>query len=99
MLRHAQFNSDVLPDSYKKPYLIKVTSEWCFACVHIEPVWKETVQELEPLGEFVFHGAVISMRKHAVRRASGLPEKLHNTTMMTTNGTRNVELLKRLAIS
>uniref|UniRef100_A0A8C6P9M8 DnaJ homolog subfamily C member 16 n=1 Tax=Nothobranchius furzeri TaxID=105023 RepID=A0A8C6P9M8_NOTFU len=50
MLHHAQFNSDVLPDSYKRPYLIKVTSEWCFECMHIEPVWKETVQELEPLG-------------------------------------------------
>ncbi|TKS70847.1 DnaJ -like protein subfamily C member 16 [Collichthys lucidus] len=50
LLHHAQFNSDVLPDSHKRPYLIKVTSEWCFACIHIEPVWKETVQELEPLG-------------------------------------------------
>ncbi|KAK2862339.1 hypothetical protein Q5P01_001872 [Channa striata] len=50
LLHHAQFNSDVLPDSYKRPYLIKVTSEWCFACIHIEPVWKETVQQLEPLG-------------------------------------------------
>ncbi|XP_041837206.1 dnaJ homolog subfamily C member 16-like [Melanotaenia boesemani] len=50
MLHHAQFNSDVLPDSYKRPYLIKVTSEWCFACIHIEPVWKDTVLELEPLG-------------------------------------------------
>eukprot|EP00064_Thunnus_orientalis_P020795 superscaffoldBa00005927_g20943 len=51
LLHHAQFNSDVLPDSHKRPYLIKVTSEWCFACIHIEPVWKETVQELEPLGK------------------------------------------------
>lgn len=51
LLHHAQFNSDVLPDSYKRPYLIKVTSEWCFACIHIEPVWKETVQQLEPLGK------------------------------------------------
>uniref|UniRef100_A0A665WXS7 DnaJ homolog subfamily C member 16 n=1 Tax=Echeneis naucrates TaxID=173247 RepID=A0A665WXS7_ECHNA len=50
LLHHAQFNSDVLPDSHRRPYLIKVTSEWCFACIHIEPVWKETVQELEPLG-------------------------------------------------
>uniref|UniRef100_A0A7N8XLY0 DnaJ homolog subfamily C member 16 n=1 Tax=Mastacembelus armatus TaxID=205130 RepID=A0A7N8XLY0_9TELE len=50
LLHHAQFNSDVLPDSHKRPYLIKVTSEWCFACIHIEPVWKETVQQLEPLG-------------------------------------------------
>uniref|UniRef100_A0A8D3CUG5 DnaJ homolog subfamily C member 16 n=1 Tax=Scophthalmus maximus TaxID=52904 RepID=A0A8D3CUG5_SCOMX len=50
LLHHAHFNSDVLPDSHKRPYLIKVTSEWCFACIHIEPVWKETVKELEPLG-------------------------------------------------
>lgn len=51
LLHHAQFTSDILPDSFKRPYLIKVTSEWCFACIHIEPVWKEAVQELEPLGE------------------------------------------------
>lgn len=50
LLHHAQFNSDVLPDSHRKPYLIKVTSDWCFACIHIEPVWRETVQQLEPLG-------------------------------------------------
>ncbi|XP_068172069.1 dnaJ homolog subfamily C member 16 [Antennarius striatus] len=50
LLHHAQFNTNILPDSHKRPYLIKVTSEWCFACIHIEPVWKEAVQELEPLG-------------------------------------------------
>eukprot|EP00064_Thunnus_orientalis_P017257 superscaffoldBa00003620_g17337 len=50
-LHHAQFNSSVLPDSHKRPYLIKVTSERCTACIHIEPVWRETVQELEPLGK------------------------------------------------
>uniref|UniRef100_A0A667X8V9 DnaJ homolog subfamily C member 16 n=1 Tax=Myripristis murdjan TaxID=586833 RepID=A0A667X8V9_9TELE len=50
LLHHAQYNSVVLPDSHRRPYLIKVTSEWCFACIHIEPVWRETVQELEPLG-------------------------------------------------
>lgn len=50
LLHYTQFLSDVLPDSHKRPYLIKVTSEWCFACIHIEPVWKEVVQELEPLG-------------------------------------------------
>ncbi|XP_056129228.1 dnaJ homolog subfamily C member 16-like [Lampris incognitus] len=50
LLHHAQYNSDVLPDSYRRPYLIKVMSDWCFACIHIEPVWREIVQELEPLG-------------------------------------------------
>ncbi|TNN35020.1 DnaJ subfamily C member 16 [Liparis tanakae] len=51
LLQHAAFNSDVLPDSHRRPYLLKVTSEWCFACIHIEPVWKETVLQLEPLGK------------------------------------------------
>lgn len=42
--------NEVVPDSFKKPYLIKITSDWCFSCIHIEPVWKEVVQELEGLG-------------------------------------------------
>ncbi|KAL2091108.1 hypothetical protein ACEWY4_013371 [Coilia grayii] len=50
LLHFAQYNSEVLPDSSKRPYLIKITSEWCFTCIHIEPVWKEAVQELEALG-------------------------------------------------
>lgn len=42
--------NEVVPDSFRKPYLIKITSDWCFSCIHIEPVWKEVVQELEGLG-------------------------------------------------
>ncbi|XP_041062320.1 dnaJ homolog subfamily C member 16 isoform X2 [Carcharodon carcharias] len=50
LLHFSQYMTEVVPDSYKKPYLIKVTSDWCFSCVHIEPIWKEMVQEFEPLG-------------------------------------------------
>ncbi|KAJ8412019.1 hypothetical protein AAFF_G00142860 [Aldrovandia affinis] len=50
MLRYTQYVSDVIPDSFKRPYLIKITSDWCFTCIHIEPVWKEVVLELEALG-------------------------------------------------
>ncbi|KAJ8260294.1 hypothetical protein GJAV_G00179320 [Gymnothorax javanicus] len=50
MLHYTQYMSDIIPDSFKKPYLIKITSDWCFTCIHIEPVWKEAVQELEGLG-------------------------------------------------
>ncbi|XP_067301756.1 dnaJ homolog subfamily C member 16 isoform X1 [Pseudorasbora parva] len=49
-LHFNQYVSEVVPDSFKRPYLIKITSDWCFSCIHIEPVWKETVQELETLG-------------------------------------------------
>ncbi|XP_059385066.1 dnaJ homolog subfamily C member 16-like isoform X2 [Carassius carassius] len=50
LFQYNQYISEVLPDSFKRPYLIKITSEWCFTCIHIEPVWKDAVQELEPLG-------------------------------------------------
>uniref|UniRef100_A0A7N8XHH2 DnaJ homolog subfamily C member 16 n=1 Tax=Mastacembelus armatus TaxID=205130 RepID=A0A7N8XHH2_9TELE len=49
-LHFNQYINDVVPDSYKRPYLIKITSDWCFSCIHIEPVWKEVVQEMETLG-------------------------------------------------
>ncbi|XP_057219197.1 dnaJ homolog subfamily C member 16 isoform X1 [Triplophysa rosa] len=45
-----QYVNEVVPESFKRPYLIKITSDWCLSCIHIEPVWKETVQELESLG-------------------------------------------------
>ncbi|XP_004603414.2 dnaJ homolog subfamily C member 16 [Sorex araneus] len=50
LLHFYHYVNEVVPDSFKKPYLIKITSDWCFSCIHIEPVWKEVVQELEGLG-------------------------------------------------
>ncbi|TFK13790.1 DnaJ-like protein subfamily C member 16 [Platysternon megacephalum] len=50
LLHFSHYVNEIVPDSFKKPYLIKITSDWCFSCIHIEPVWKEVVQELEVLG-------------------------------------------------
>ncbi|KAI6073773.1 DnaJ-like protein subfamily C member 16 [Aix galericulata] len=50
LLHFSHYVNDIVPDSFKKPYLIKITSDWCFSCIHIEPVWKEVAQELEALG-------------------------------------------------
>ncbi|XP_069466558.1 dnaJ homolog subfamily C member 16 [Ambystoma mexicanum] len=50
LLHFSHYINEVVPDSFRKPYLIKITSDWCFSCIHIEPVWKEVVQELEGLG-------------------------------------------------
>ncbi|KAG8431190.1 hypothetical protein GDO86_019282 [Hymenochirus boettgeri] len=50
LLQFSHYINEVVPDSFRKPYLIKITSDWCFSCIHIEPVWKEAVQELEGLG-------------------------------------------------
>nr|DBA15712.1 TPA: hypothetical protein GDO54_003184 [Pyxicephalus adspersus] len=51
LLQFSHYINEVVPDSFRKPYLIKITSDWCFSCIHIEPVWKEVVQELEGLVE------------------------------------------------
>ncbi|KAM9444227.1 dnaJ homolog subfamily C member 16 [Clarias gariepinus] len=50
LLQYEKYMKEVVPDSFKRPYLIKITSEWCFSCIHLEPFWKETIQDLEPLG-------------------------------------------------
>lgn len=50
LLHFSYYVNKVVPDSFKKPYLIKITSDWCFTCVHIEPIWKEVTGELEGLG-------------------------------------------------
>ncbi|KAF4801396.1 DnaJ subfamily C member 16 [Turdus rufiventris] len=50
LLHFSHYINEIVPDSFKKPYLIKITSDWCFSCIPIEPVWKEVVQELEALG-------------------------------------------------
>ncbi|XP_076850874.1 dnaJ homolog subfamily C member 16 [Brachyhypopomus gauderio] len=49
-LRYEQYLNEVVPESFRRPYLIKITSEWCLSCIHIEPVWKASVLELEPVG-------------------------------------------------
>lgn len=53
-LHYNQYVNEVVPDSFKRPFLIKITSDWCFNCVHMDPVWREAVQELEPLGRTLF---------------------------------------------
>uniref|UniRef100_A0ACB8EE11 DnaJ sub C member 16 n=3 Tax=Sphaerodactylus townsendi TaxID=933632 RepID=A0ACB8EE11_9SAUR len=50
LLHFSHYVNEIVPDSFRKPYLIKITSDWCFSCIHIEPVWKEVVHELEALG-------------------------------------------------
>lgn len=71
LLHHAQFTSNDLPDSFKRLYPIKVTSEWCFACIHIKPVWKEAVYELEPLGE----SSIKRLWEHVEARQPNLEKK------------------------
>lgn len=63
LLHFSHYVNEVVPDSFKKPYLIKITSDWCFSCIHIEPVWKEVVQELEGLGK-----SILFLGRHLYKR-------------------------------
>lgn len=65
ILHFNQYVNDVVPNSYRRPYLIKITSDWCFSCIHIEPVWKEVVQEMEALG-LTRSAAVFSSSKRSM---------------------------------
>nr|XP_058959875.1 dnaJ homolog subfamily C member 16-like [Pocillopora verrucosa] len=40
----------VLPESYEKPYLIEIISDWCFACAQIEEIWEEASNKIKRVG-------------------------------------------------
>lgn len=40
----------LVPKSFRTPYLILFYSDWCFACLQVEPVWRRVMEELEPIG-------------------------------------------------
>jgi DnaJ family protein C protein 16 len=43
---------DIKKNSHKRPYLFYVYSKFCYACIVLEPVMREVVRDLEPLGIF-----------------------------------------------
>ncbi|RNA15524.1 dnaJ -like protein [Brachionus plicatilis] len=45
----------VLPNSYTKPYLIYVYTEFCFSCITVENLWQALRQELKNIGFGVGH--------------------------------------------
>jgi len=40
----------IIPKTYRIPYLILFYSDWCVACLQIEPTWRRLIDEIEPLG-------------------------------------------------
>ncbi|XP_046993030.1 dnaJ homolog subfamily C member 16 [Schistocerca americana] len=44
------FENKIVPKSFRIPYLVMFYSDWCFACLQVEPVWRRLIEELEPLG-------------------------------------------------
>lgn len=49
-INYRSFENVIIPKSYRTPYLILFYSDWCFACLQVEPTWRRLIDELEPLG-------------------------------------------------
>lgn len=49
-ISYRSFENVIIPKSYRIPYLILFYSDWCFACLQVEPTWRRLIDELEPLG-------------------------------------------------
>lgn len=44
------YENKIVPKSYQVPHLILFYSDWCFACLQVEPLWRRIIEELEPIG-------------------------------------------------
>jgi len=44
------YYKSVLPESYEKPYLIEIISDWCFACAQIEESWEQASSSMKKVG-------------------------------------------------
>ncbi|XP_067947504.1 dnaJ homolog subfamily C member 16-like [Watersipora subatra] len=39
----------ILPESYEKPYFFFATTDFCFNCMRVQPIWKQFTRDLETL--------------------------------------------------
>lgn len=44
------YENKLVPKSYEVPYLIMFYSDWCFSCLNVELIWRQVIEDLEPLG-------------------------------------------------
>ncbi|XP_015429727.1 PREDICTED: dnaJ homolog subfamily C member 16 [Dufourea novaeangliae] len=49
-ITYRSFENVIVPKTFRTPYIILFYSDWCFACLQVEPTWRRLVDELEPLG-------------------------------------------------
>ncbi|XP_066588233.1 dnaJ homolog subfamily C member 16 [Prorops nasuta] len=49
-ITYRAFENIIIPKTYRTPYLILFYSDWCFACLQVEPTWRRLIDELEALG-------------------------------------------------
>ncbi|XP_076663980.1 dnaJ homolog subfamily C member 16 l(3)80Fg isoform X2 [Andrena cerasifolii] len=49
-ITYRSFENVIVPKTFHTPYVILFYSDWCFACLQVEPTWRRLIDELEPLG-------------------------------------------------
>ncbi|XP_015511328.2 dnaJ homolog subfamily C member 16 [Neodiprion lecontei] len=49
-ISYRAFENGIVSKSYRNPQFILFYSDWCFACLQVEPTWRRLMDELEPLG-------------------------------------------------
>lgn len=49
-ITYKAYANNLVPNSFKQPYLILFYSDWCFSCAQVIPMWAKLVEELEPIG-------------------------------------------------
>jgi len=74
-ISYKAYANNLVPNSYKQPYLLLFYSDWCFSCAQVIPMWAKLVEELEPVG-FGLH-TVHSEHERELARKVGVKELPH----------------------
>ncbi|KOC69315.1 DnaJ like protein subfamily C member 16 [Habropoda laboriosa] len=48
-ITYRSFENIIVPKTFRTPYLILFYSDWCIACLQVQPTWRR-LMDLEPLG-------------------------------------------------
>lgn len=64
------FENILVPKSFRTPHLLLFYSDWCFACLQVEPVWRRIMEELEPIGVGI--ATVHAENEKALARKAGV---------------------------
>ncbi|KAL1137626.1 hypothetical protein AAG570_009322 [Ranatra chinensis] len=64
------FENIIVPKSFRTPHLLLFYSDWCFACLQVEPIWRRIMEELEPIGVGI--ATVHSEHEKALARKVGI---------------------------
>lgn len=48
-----KLQSQILPESYSKPFLLLLTGDWCFSCMRVESLWDQIKTDLESAGRMI----------------------------------------------